>query len=146
MPRAKLTETLLRRAAVDWLAGKSWRALGPVYGCHPKYLQTQAKRLGYLAPENIRTCPVCQEPKVLPEFTRPSSGGKDTILHECNVCAATQLERQRPILPPEPLEDTEVERLRQEAMAHANAYLAKQRAKHRAMAATKALLTPPPTE
>lgn len=136
MSRAPLTEAQLRDAAVQWLDGRSWRALWKVFKCHPKYLQAQAKRLGYMTPDTIRTCPTCREPQPLTQFTRPGAGGRDAIMHECNRCVTQQQERQQPVLPPEPLLDTEIERLRQESIIFARAHLEKAKAKLRAIQAT----------
>lgn len=140
--RPPLTEAQLHEAAGLWLSGRSWRSLWKVFQCHPKYLQTQAKRLGYMAPDTIRTCPVCRESQLLQRFTRAGAGGAEAIMHECNGCAKRQQERQKLAALTEPLLDTVVERLRLEAIFFARAHLAKARARLKAMQITQRLEQP----
>lgn len=145
MAKARLTEALLRQIAVEWLAGKSWRKLGNLHHVHPKYLQGAAKRLGYLEPHNVRKCPTCFTPKELPAFTRIGAGHKPAVMHECNECLARERERcSAPALKQPPIE-SERERWRLESIEASQAYLAKVRARLRALAATQRLSDPPPT-
>lgn len=145
MAKARLTETLLRQIAVEWLGGKSWRKLGNDYHVHPKYLCSQAKRLGYLEPHNVRKCPTCFTPKELPAFTRIGAGHKPAVMHECNDCLARERERCETPALKQPLIESERERWRLESIEASQAYLAKVRARLRALAATQRLSDPPPT-
>lgn len=134
--RPHLTESQLHEAAGLWLEGKSWRSLWKVFRCHPKYLQAQAKRLGYMSPDIIRKCPVCRDSHSLQRFTRTGASGIEAIMHECNDCSRRQQERQKVAALTEPLLDTAIERLRLEAIFFSHAHLAKVRARAKAMQIT----------
>ena len=133
MARSPMTEAQKRAAAVDWLSGKSWRAVGKAFGAHPKYLQAQARRLGYLEAHQVRTCPCCANPKPLPEFTRAGAQGKEAIMHECNDCMARQTARQRLDVP---LIEDDLERRRQASVDAARRYLTRLRQRRQAEAIT----------
>lgn len=137
MAYERLTETVLRRAGADWLAGMSWRALGFKYKSHPKAIKANLGPLGFLNPENERFCTCCKTYKKLPEFNRLGAMAKMALMHNCNQCAANKMAMFKPEIPPQPLPDDEIERLRRESVAMARAHLSKVRAKFRAREASK---------
>lgn len=134
--RARLTEDVLRQAAVEWLEGKSWRRLTAKYQAHPKYLAGQAKKLGYMTPDTIRSCPKCHAPKVLTEFTRAGASGKEAVMHDCNACERVVIEQRKS--PHRSFLPEQLDVLRVRSLIHAEGYLARVRAKVEAAEASEA--------